>query len=418
MTLPARTEREAHDLALLTGDGAGEMLRVALGERATVRSWSVHSVHHRPGAGVTACYVVAVDVAGENGEIESTEEYMCASTARLSRPDEVLAKLQSQGTKVSIWRYPEDPELPGLAEACSPDRMSKRLGEPVSIELMSYRPTRRAVVKVSRPTGVMAFGKVLRLPQARDLAHRHRMLEASPVPAPRLLMEGRDGLVLIAAVTGEPLANIISRGMGVRAPQILRALIGALDALPAEAMSLPQRPAWADRAEHYAHAAATALPEETLRCRNLAQRIDALLAVAPTGPLVPVHGDFYEANIYMSKNLWQVSGLIDVDSIGPGYRVDDLACLLGHMSVLPHLAPKAYPHVAQDLAQWSAACEMFVDPVALNARCAGVVLSLIAGAKRMDGREWRNDALGRLATAEWWVGRAEGWAASRAVPGI
>ena len=120
----------------------------------------------------------------------------------------------------------------------------------------------------------------------------------------------------------------------------------------------------------------------------------------------------------MSKNLWQVSGLIDVDSIGPGYRVDDLACLLGHMSVLPHLAPKAYPHVAQDLAQWSAACEMFVDPVALNARCAGVVLSLIAGAKRMDGREWRNDALGRLATAEWWVGRAEGWAASRAVPGV
>ncbi len=413
MTLPARTEREGHDLALLTGDGAGEMLRVALGGQSVVRSWSVHSVHHRPGAGVTACYVVVVETLHDNGEVESKEEYMCASTARLSRPDKVLSKLQSQGTKVSIWRYPDDPELPGLPEACSPERMSKRLGEPVSIELMSYRPTRRAVVKVSRRDGVMAFGKVLRLPQARDLAHRHRILENSAVPSPRLLMEGRDGLVLTAAVTGEPLANIVSRGMGTRAPHILRALMGALDALPPEVMSLPQRPAWSDRAEHYAHAAATAIPGEAARCRALAQRINALLPMAPTGPLVPVHGDFYEANIYVNKNLWQVSGIIDVDSIGPGYRVDDLACLLGHMSVLPHLAPKAYMHVAEDLAQWSSGCEMFVDPVALNTRCAGVVLSLIAGAKRMDGREWRNDALGRLATAEWWMARAEGWAASR-----
>ncbi len=389
------------------------MLRVALGEQSTVLSWRVHSVHHRPGAGVTVCYVVAVETRSANGEIEPSEEYMCASTARLAHPDKVLAKLQSQGTKVSIWRYPDDPELPGLPEACSPDRMSKRLGEPVSIELMSYRPTRRAVVKVARDDGVMAFGKVLRLPQARDLAQRHRLLEKSPVPSPRLLMEGRDGLVLTAAVTGEPLANIISRGMGPRAPHILRALMGSLDVLPLEVMSLPQRPAWSDRAEHYAHAAATALPGEGERCKALAQRINALLAVAPKGPLVPVHGDFYEANIYMNKNLWQVSGIIDVDSIGPGYRVDDLACLLGHMSVLPHLAPKAYPHVAEDLAQWRSGCEMFVDPVALNTRCAGVVLSLIAGAKRMDGREWRNDALGRLATAEWWMTRAESWAASR-----
>ncbi|MFT3944866.1 MAG: phosphotransferase [Ancrocorticia sp.] len=410
MTLPARTAREGHDLALLTGNGAGEMFRIAFRQEVAVRSWTVHSVHHRPGAGVTVCYVVVVDSPTEAGTMVRTEEYMCASTARLAHPDQVMAKLQSDGTKVSLWRYPHDPELPGLAEACSPDQMSRRLGRPVSIELMSYRPTRRAVVKISHDDEVLAFGKVLRLTQARELANRHRVLQEAHVPAPRLLMETPNGIVVTAAMQGEPLANIISRGMGNRAPQILRALVAVLDTLPATVLDLPQRPSWSERAEHYAHAAATALPEEAQRCRALAERINTLLPLAPTGPVVPVHGDFYEANVYMHKSLSQVAGIIDVDSVGPGYRVDDLACLLGHMSVLPHLAPKAYPFVPQDLAQWRIACESMVDPVALNTRCAGVALSLIAGAKRMDGREWRRDALGRLAMAEWWMERAEAFA--------
>ncbi len=410
MTLPARTAREGHDLSLLTGNGVGEMLRMALGQEVVLRSWTVHSVHHRPGAGVTVCYVVVVDSQAADGVLTRAEEYMCASTARLAHPDDVMAKLRSDGTKVSLWRYPHDPELPGLPEACSPDQMSRRLGQPVSIELMSYRPTRRAVVKISRDDEVWAYGKVLRLAQARDLANRHRALQEAHVPAPRLLMETPNGIVVTAAMNGEPLANIISRGMGNRAPQILRALVTVLDSLPASVLSFPLRPSWSERAEHYAHAAATVLPEEAHRCRSLAERINTLLPLAPAGPVVPVHGDFYEANIYLRKSLAQVAGIIDVDSIGPGYRVDDLACLLGHMSVLPHLAPKAYPFVPQDLAQWRIACEAMVDPVALNTRCAGVALSLIAGAKRVDGREWRRDALGRLAMAEWWMDRAEAFA--------
>ena len=44
--------------------------------------------------------------------------------------------------------------------------------------------------------------------------------------------------------------------------------------------------------------------------------------------------------------------------------------------------------------------------MALCARTAGVVLSLVAGAKRVDGAEWIDDALGRLSTAEAWLERA------------
>ena len=94
------------------------------------------------------------------------------------------------------------------------------------------------------------------------------------------------------------------------------------------------------------------------------------------------------------------------DSVGPGHRVDDLACLLGHVSVLPHLAPATYPRVPPVLAAWTHRCEELVDPVALHTRGAGVVLSLVAGARRTDGAHWRADAEGRLARAEAWLARA------------
>lgn len=392
------------------------MLRIALGEHTVVRSWSVHSVHHRPGAGVTVCYDVVTDTFSSDGSAERGQEYVCASTARLSNPEHpALAHLQADGTKVRVWRYPNDPELPALPVACSPVLMSELLGEPVAIELKSYRPTRRAVVKVSGPDGTPSFGKVLRPGPARELVERHRVLEQAHVPAPRVVFSNDDGLVLASNVSGEPLANLLSRGMGARAPLVLGELIKVLDALPAAALNFPERPAWADRAEHYGHAGATAVPEVAERCYAIARRVNALLHVCDSGPIVPVHGDFYEANVFMVQGSVDVAGIIDVDSVGPGHRVDDLACLLGHVSVLPHLAPRSYPYVSDDLSRWAAICEQMVDPIALNARAGGVVLSLVAGAKRVDGREWRSDALGRVATAEWWLNRAESWAVSRGV---
>ena len=98
-----------------------------------------------------------------------------------------------------------------------------------------------------------------------------------------------------------------------------------------------------------------------------------------------------------------VTSLLDVDSLGPGYRVDDLACLLGHVSVLDHLAPASYPKLRPILETWTHMAEQQVDPVSLRARCAGVVLSLVAGARREDGGPWRPDAEGRLARAETWL---------------
>lgn len=400
---------EGRDVALLTGKEAGEMLRTAFGREAIVRDWAIHSLHHRPGAGVTVGYAVTIDRVGSQGELKRSEEYICASTAKISTRDEGLVHMDHGGTKVRLWRYPEDPELPALPIACSPSRMSVLLAQPVTVELMSYRPTRRAVVRLLDQEGKALYGKVMRPKQAADLARRHQILAEAKVPAPRLVLSDPRGLVLTSAAAGEPLANLISRGMGAAAGQLLFSLNSTLDSLPQQLLSLPVRPAWAERANHYAHAAATALPEEGERCRALAQGINQLLHVTDPGPVVPVHGDFYEANIYVDAEAAQVSAIIDIDSLGPGHRVDDWACLLGHVSVLPSLAPRAYPHVREELPTWIALLEEMVDPAALCARTAGVVLSLVAGAKKVDGSQWRTDALSRLAMAEWWLERARTW---------
>ena len=79
----ALARREPEEVALLTGPRAASVLAAALapaGQR--LESWEVHSVHHRPGAGVSVGYTAVV--LSPDGRRRT--EYLCATTARLSNP--------------------------------------------------------------------------------------------------------------------------------------------------------------------------------------------------------------------------------------------------------------------------------------------------------------------------------------------
>ena len=393
---------ERDDVALLTGPDAGEILRAALAAEGTgLGAWQVHTVHHRPGAGVTVGYTV------ETGS--GAEDYLCATTGRVTAaPGVGLVRLESGRTVVHVWRHPADPELPALADACSPSGLARRLGlsDTPSVELLAYRPLRRAVVRarVGSLVDGEVYAKVVRPKTLGDLASRHRMLTDAGVPAPSVLHADGDGLLVIRAGRGTSLAGELARGMErARARAVLEDVVAVLDRLPAAALELPRRPAWAERSDHYAHAASVVLPEHRGRIERLADGIAAALERTDPGPVVPTHGDLYEANLLMTDG--RVSTVLDVDALGPGHRVDDLACLLAHVSVLPHLAPRTYPGVPEVLRTWTRMCEGWVDPGALHARAAGVVLSLVAGARRGEADGWRVDAEGRLAEAEGWLER-------------
>lgn len=391
--------QERHALALLTGPAARELLAAALAQDgARLGQWEVHELHHRPGAGVTVGYTVTYDAAGE-----TRNDYLLLSTAALSQESVDAgraARLSDGRTTVFAWRHPLDPELPALEIACDPARVARLLAAAgfdvdkagVDLELLAYRPTRRAVLR-ARTGGQTWYLKVLRPDQVTPIESRHALLAEAGLPTPRVHYADPAGLVVLNELRGTPLATALAAD-GAAGLDPMK-LVEVLDRLPATLLDLKRRPAWTDRIAHHGQAAQAALAEEAQRIAAVVARIQTGSEHADLGPVVPTHGDFYEAQLFVADG--EVVGLLDVDTAGPGSRVDDLACLLGHLDVLPGLAPKVYPHVPATVERWLAAFDTTVDPVALRLRTAGVVLSLVAGAKTKD------EARSRLSRAEAWL---------------
>jgi hypothetical protein len=145
------------------------------------------------------------------------------------------------------------------------------------------------------------------------------------------------------------------------------------------------------------------LPDEAARVRELADRVEQRTTGAPADQ--PSHGDFYETQLLLDGA--RISGLLDVDTAGPGRRADDLACLLAHVGVLAQLEPahRASSHALG--AHWLRAFEARVDPGELRARVAGVVVSLATGPHRVQLADWPAVTRERLDLAEQWLASAE-----------
>ncbi|KUG56687.1 hypothetical protein AVL61_06435 [Kocuria rosea subsp. polaris] len=363
----------------------------------SVLRWTRRRVHHRPGAGVTAVF----DVVALDGE-QHTAEVVCVSTASPpagTPPGTVRSR--HAGVELVAWRHPHDPWLPGLPWASSPEAVGREVfasAVPAELTEVSYRPTRRAVLRVCHESQVR-YLKVLRQGRAAVLHARHRMLLEAGLPVPAPEGEPVQDVVVLRQLPGAPLAaSVRADGAAALGPEHVLAL---LDALPTAALELPSRPSWTDRILAYGHAAAVALPEERARIEGLAAAIDRARRDTDPGPTVPAHGDLYEANLLVGPDacgpFGPLTGLLDVDAVGPGHRVDDLACLVAHLAVLPTVHDR-YTHAPALAERLLAGFDEVVDPAALRVRCAGVALSLVAGARRSGGPPHR--ARRRLEVAE------------------
>lgn len=385
------------DLALLTGPRAGELLRTALhGAGGEVLAWQASQVDHQPHRSTTVAYRVRVRWPG--GAV--TEERLAARTGRI--PDGALL-LDDGSRRVAVWRFPHDPLLPGLATAYDRRAVARLLRDlglgtgPVRLSVRAYRPGRRAVIEAIGRRG-RVFLKVVRPRRVEALHRRHRLLTDAGVPVPHSYGYTPDGLLALRALPGRNLREVIATGGRV---PTARQLLSLLDRLPAELAGEPRRGSWLERVGHYAAVVAGALPEEAERATALAEEITA---EAGTGPTVPVHGDFYEGQLHVAGG--QVSGLLDVDTAGPGERLDDLACLLGHLSVLALVDPARAVAVNRTGAAYLATFERVVDPADLRYRTAAVVLSLATGPHRVQDPGWPGHTRARLELARRWVDSA------------
>ena len=400
------------DLALLTGAEAGRLLAAAVAAAGgELVGWRPGQVDHRPGRSTTAVYRTTVRwgdgvrhetlAAGTGADLASTG----------TEPPAGVLLLGDGDRQVAVWRFPVDPDLPALVGACDPDRVARLLtslgvpgvddGATVRLRTRSYRPRRRAVIEASAP-GVRVFLKVVRPSAVADLHRRHQVMHAAGVPVPRSLGWSDDGLLVLESLTGTPMRRAMRHGGAVPDGDQLMGLLGAI---PAEVADLPLRRPWAENADHYATVLGSALPAERGRAHDLAGAVDT--GLAGLVPDAPTHGDFYEAQLLLGgPGGVRVTGLLDVDTAGPGRRADDVACLLAHAQVLALIDGYDAERVEGVLRGWQEAAERVLDPAEVRLRTAGVLLSLATGPHRVQEDGWEGATSARLDAVERWVAAA------------
>ncbi|MCW6007165.1 phosphotransferase [Micromonospora sp. CPCC 205371] len=385
------------DPHLLTGPDAAGALAVALDAAGgRLLSWRATQVDHQPGRGSTVGY--RAQVGWRDGS--ATAERLVATTARA--PDGALV-VDDGVDRVAVWRFPHDPYLPALPAAIDPVAVGRLLheygygGGPARLRVRAYRPGRRAVIEAATDRGRL-FLKVVRPRKVTGLHERHRLLTDAGVPAPPSLGFTPDGLLVLQALPGRTLRQALMRGGP--APSA-RPLLSLLDRLPAQLAHGPPRASWLDKAPHYAAVVAAALPERAAQATDLATQ---LAADRPPEPVSVVHGDLYESQLLVAGD--RITGLLDVDTAGAGHRVDDLACLLGHLSVLAQIDRRHAPVINRLGAAWLSGFEPHVDPAGLRRRTAAVVLSLATGPHRVQEPGWPAATRARLDLAAAWLASA------------
>lgn len=367
------------DLDLLTGADAGAALTIGVAAAGgSLLSWRPRVVQECRGGAVAA---YAVRVRWADGRVR--DETFAATTADI--PEGTLV-LDGGDAHIAMWRFPHDPDLPGLAAAADPQAVARLLasfglgGGPVRLTTRAYRPRRRAVIEATGPAGRL-FLKVVRPDLVQQIHERHRSLVAAGVPVPHSLGFTDDGLLILQALAGHTMRESL-RSRTPRLPDGA-AIIAMLDRLPVDAATNGRRRSWLDRVEHYAASVASVLPERADQVRGIAA---AVSAEAGTGPTVAVHGDFYESQLLLTGR--SITGLLDIDTLRLGDRLDDLGCLLGHLSVLAHLEPQHAATIKRAGAAYLAAFEHTVDPADLRYRTAAVVISLATGPHRVQQPRW------------------------------
>lgn len=386
-------------LALLSGPDAEGLLAAVAAERGwSMQRWSLNHVDHDPNRSTTATYSVRAITS------RGLRRLLVGLTCRTKGPsprDEKARLFERDGVQVAAWVYPDDPDLPGLPAITHRDKVSELLAEAgliesdaaVEVSMITYRPRRRAVVRLQ--SGARAwFAKSMRPNRAQATVHRHEVLSRSSTPTAQVDAFVEDqGLLLLRELPGDPLARAIFEA---NVPVAGERIIDLLDGLPAAAADLPRKPSWASMIGHYADLIVANLPAEENRLNRLLNLLDGV--VDDTDGHEPTHGDFHEGQIFVADG--RITGLLDVDGLGPGRRVDDLACLVAHLSTVQRMTPAQAARVRAVLDAWLPVFDERVDAAELRLRSAAVVITLATGPFRAQETSWQRETAEILDAAE------------------
>lgn len=385
------------ELRLLLGADAGQLLAaVAEAARGELVSWRPRQVDHQPDRFTVVQY--RTEVTWPKGN--TTSETLVAATGERI-PGSGAAVFDDGESRVAVWRWTNDPFLPGISGALNPAKVASLLddlgleGGSVRLRTVAYRPARRAVIEATGRRGRL-FLKVVRPQRVEELHDVHRLL-AADLPVPQSLGWSDPGVLVLTALRGETLRKALRSSR--RPPPTPEAVTAVLDRLPGQLAERPPRRDLVSSTEHHATVIAATAP-------SMQDRLDSLLdavrsTVDPSSvDTVPVHGDLYEAQLLVDRG--RITGLLDVDTAGAGLRIDDLANFCAHLSVLA-LTSDRPRHIKRYGTDLLAHAERQHSPQQLRPRVAAAVIALATGPFRVLEKGWEQSTSRRIELAEGWL---------------
>jgi Phosphotransferase enzyme family len=390
---------------LLTSAEVKDLLSAAVEHAGgSLVSWRLDHVDASPRHSTTATYSAAVDwPTGRRTELLGASARVGGRTGS----DERATIFGDGDREVAVWLYPDDPDLPGLRRAVLPDALAALLnehrvldhpanGEDIALEMISYRPRRRAVLKavIRTSSGPRTFFiKVLRESVYGPTLQRHELLRRARFPAAVVAAATADFILVFHEVPGRPLVQAI---FDEAMPCSAESLIILLDSLPSAVVSLPRRPPWTGAVATYAEMIGAALPALDPQLRWLVAQVSGGLAALPPGR-EPTHGDFHEGQLFVSNGM--ITGVLDIDTIGPGRRADDLACMIAHLSTMQRMTAEQAAGLTRLINLWLQVFDTRVDPAELRLRAAGVIVSLATGPYRGQEPNWETETIRMIESA-------------------
>lgn len=291
------------------------LLADALGVQAT----ALRSLGREPlGAGSVAGFAVTGD------------DEIAAYVDTSGLPVRAESGLVSQdGTR--IWLHPADPHLPALAPVAFPDgaaALLARLGMDglATIEMVGYRPGRRAVLRMAMTDGRIAWLKVVRPSRTARIVETHDALSTAGLPLPAVRGWSPEGLIVLDAAEGSPASD-----EPWAAGDLLDAVDSLRDDLAAVELRHPARTSIAGRLDWYVGRLRRTRPHDA-RIAAIAESATRALAADPMAPPTAIHGDLHLGQLFLapSELAPRVTALIDVDTAGRGDPAEDAAAFLSH----------------------------------------------------------------------------------------
>jgi hypothetical protein len=418
-TLPSVSDPEMPAVSLLLSHSAIEVLEAALEpEEAVISGFRPTRASYLPGRRIAVSY----DVALRWGSGAANETVV--AMAHRDGPPEGAVTVDAAGGPVAVWRLPKDPYLPGFQLATDPAfvrELLDQIGAPpgdIELQTRSYWPRWRAVIEVTttpsaagerlvfrpgrgferpKPTSVV-YLKVVRPDRVAKLRRTHELLSGIAPIADCQYCSEQDGLMVLESLPGETLWQCVRRPNFP--PPDGRDLMALLTSVEQADVQRSRRMTSRESARLAAALLSAILPTEAGR---LDRFIDAL-GEDPDEPLITIHGDFHEVQVLVDRD--GICGLLDLDDVGPGQRIDDLAMMAGRFWSFAPFEKRGRERIAQYALDLLESFAAYADPEDLHQRVACVLLARATSPFRSQAPNWPRNTRRAIELAERWLDRS------------